>query len=1640
MLDLALWNLLVVWTEEGVTPPLDELHFRLERLALLKPRQRFPFFELLRTPLTNGDPKSRLLALRALAGARGRHALELILSRLEEDGGLEAAIQTFHGSVDADRLRWIHLLFHPEISIRSAAMGLTWDSLRWMHLFLLEDSDVDLDLYPRSVPDWLLPMVLRQHKDGKLPEAVTRQLVTTRGVKQLLEGRSIGSVPTWLSQGRPPPVQTGEDPLRDLLELFWGDELNGFWKGLIAELSSNEPGCDRLCLVVACLQVAEQKGSWVQPAALLVALFWPPSLAWDRLPLGSRRSVLGELYRFGPSAPKWEADELFDLVENELFWSGEELPDLRALGGVLALVAGCPYQVVRTRKWRSLFGQPQIARAVNERPGDTLFFFLLEDRSGTREKLLRNLWRDPGAPRETLAAAALCRDVVLGREFIRHFTLTELMVTLGHLQHLEAHLSAQRVSKTAEALAPKLVVHLQDYLHSWLTGELGGDLVARTLAEVARLAGPETFATAVSGLAPVLVAKLLNLIDHIPSFPYGVEFYLAQQLSAGEHREWADARLPALVAESAYPRWSAPVETLGAAEATEIRDCDPVRLPAALAPAVLKPVRGLVEPLGDRPPAHCLEACLALLGCHDPVVEVAWQFERFLGPSFLERLDSRAVGNWERCGNLPLHGHCWLHRWERHLFLVGERVEDRPQEFAGMLQVALELPSPVLGREIWLAAVALTGVWRYRDKPKLVALCRPEVLEVLLKGLAGRHGPQAALCLLRFYQSGVDEHLMEGFRTRVLEKLPDCSLETRAHLSAWVSSGGLGGATLNRRAGKEAAPEDVDRIRKTQDLEYLEEMACQKNVTVAEEASLRLAELGLAGTAILAQLLEREAAPHAPILAETVAFWVEGEPLVRARRLALGAGTPPELVFVIAAALRSRASDPEMEEVALRAVLAEVPQAWFRPEHWRMLADSGVDPGLMSLRLVECRQPYAYNEAVAHLLARNEPAGVEPLERFLLCSPERMLETRLRAAVWLLRNGSQVGVPLLFWRCLTGEEATSIVGSEMGSLELLVRSAMLAGKLVEEGKLIKAMSQLELDKRGELAPLVLAHSTDAATCGALLEAARRSPRRAGLLKRVADAFVWGMAEGRHLTGRLFQVSMHGGEALGFTRLTESRIHVNPLPMFRHHQHAEDIVKGLMLHEFGHHLYHAGKRELEIWDEAKSEGLQRLLNLVADEHLERNMRAMSEDYGRRLKRLGAYGFQHAQRDVPIHYLLRVLGRRAHPVLMRSALGVSSRPSSVRLGGEVFRAMEKAEFSFTRFARALRMGLGNRWGDPKVEEALALFDRRFRDSDMERLLEVTRELRRIFGKEIELLQCFDQEYPTECEPGELAAAGEGITDDEVQREIRRQSLGPPRAVGQINRGLDEDFPPMNTVVPVDYDPFAHRQYAAQVQGPARRMREYFKELGSSHVKVTQRVQGRAVDRGRLHRAVIHRDPKILVARKLVHKSDLFLGLLVDCSSSMEGDCIHKARLFGSLLAESGRGLSGVEVRVLGFTDQLIYDAGDANRCACASLEAGGGNNDAGALAYAATLAQQSRRKAKLLVMISDGLPTECTVTSLKKLVQRLSRRHICCAQVAVRPLKEVCFPHYVELTGESDFSDTVRRFGLIVARLVRRAMRA
>jgi len=496
------------------------------------------------------------------------------------------------------------------------------------------------------------------------------------------------------------------------------------------------------------------------------------------------------------------------------------------------------------------------------------------------------------------------------------------------------------------------------------------------------------------------------------------------------------------------------------------------------------------------------------------------------------------------------------------------------------------------------------------------------------------------------------------------------------------------------------------------------------------------------------------------------------------------------------------------------------------------------------------------------------------------------------------------------------------------------------------------------------------------------------------------------------------------------------------------------VEALILHEFGHHMYHRGPDKQRVWQRATKEGLGHLLNLVADEHLERNLRATRSEYGDRLKRLASYAFQHQAREMQVDQLLLMLGASSFDAMSHEPLGVAYDGRCVKIvSGEILRELERIGNPFARFVRALRQGLGNRHDDPIVAEALDLFRNRFRHSNMEQLYVITKRLQELFGIDAKMAEQFGGHETIKGDNRDAAIHGGDIDDDEVQREIER--ILDPKQLDKMGGGKDDGgkptklavnviddhaFDKITTIERVAPDADAHRRIALEIRRHSDRVRHYFEQMGLNYVPRRARIRGRAFDRTRVQAVVIRRDPRMLVARELTITTDLFIGVVIDCSGSMRtGESMDKAHRFGVLLAEAIRGLSNVEARFFGFTDRVIYDAGDEKQCAVAALQAGGGNNDAAALYHAANVADRSRRRSKLLVMISDGLPTQCSAVALRALAEQLTRRRgILCAQVAVRPLSEVCFPHYVEIKTGDPLDVAVRRFGEIVVGLTKRAL--
>jgi hypothetical protein len=358
--------------------------------------------------------------------------------------------------------------------------------------------------------------------------------------------------------------------------------------------------------------------------------------------------------------------------------------------------------------------------------------------------------------------------------------------------------------------------------------------------------------------------------------------------------------------------------------------------------------------------------------------------------------------------------------------------------------------------------------------------------------------------------------------------------------------------------------------------------------------------------------------------------------------------------------------------------------------------------------------------------------------------------------------------------------------------------------------------------------------------------------RARAVRTLAEIAAWGVERGMELTGRVFRFRLYGTQAgeIGRTRLHGRVIHFNPLPLLRGETDGRRIVEAILLHEIGHHRYNSGPEWRPVEEAAAKEDLSHLLNLVQDEHLERNLRSEEMEWGDSLKILAAWAFQRMNRSIDLDTLLNLLGAHAFRILVRTQLGPAREWNEVTVNsGRLLRALALHGSSFSRFLRALRMGLGNRSGDPRVAEALAMFGKDFRDASPQRMLEIARELRRIFGAEAGLGNALSLHGAMDADAGELAARLPGITDADITDEVDAMRKSPRESSRQksdhapvsINRSETTEFDTIDDIVVLPFHSHEYWALAKGVAGWSRQLRRFFEMLGLARVTLRRRCRG-------------------------------------------------------------------------------------------------------------------------------------------------------------------------------------------------------
>lgn len=1693
MNDLELWERLSNLDDN--TDPTG-LAKSVRALAELSAADRAPFLGFVDALLSHPEGSVRGAGVSLLGGARGQAGIARIVATLDDDDAQTRAdaVRALRRTAGSAPHRWAHAVFHPRQDVRRLALETdapgTMESLG---TYLRADPTLRelarQSPWPANPCGLVFDMFLRGHVDA-IEAGDALATATAKDLRNLLlhsirrTPDVVGTALGKFQDGRP-LADEGRDIIDLWCRIYWAcDETRPALILRLADAVLGKGVSLRLRAAFSLLLHGLAEGQ--RPETLQLAAACQPSiLRGTGLTLDQRRVAVIGLRAHRERLPRIKDGLIDTLIESPLVGRGPTF-DLE----VAALLASfVPSRAVATL--RSLLDDEALVRsAVETESAWSALAELPDDSEGGPMWFLPRMYAvDPDATAGFIAAAAghwsalsAAAKSKSGKKKPAPTLLDQLLhwideplaaAVLVRLTDAEGRRpSVKQLGNLAELLQCKLqLAHLGAVFERVLSR--GSETPAQVVLQ--RLFHAREADELVGVLLRLDAAALASFCEHADAFAISreKELTIAKALdgrSPSAVSKWASGILSLLTAKvSPTTRRHADSHVLSDSEFDAIVSANEDVLTRALAPALAAPSQRLCDALARRPPTSepSLHVCVALIASHDRLEDVARELDRFGSPTkdFVEAMGPLAVTCWQ--GNVALSPLCnaFLHRWEKHGFALLAWLDALGGGLAAGLRLASELDEPLPRTLLWDGISHVVVLRRYRQGARLRAWATAEVMRLLVEHLDTDVGPSAARMLATFHITSFAAEHLEPLRDRTVMLAPDMDADTRRELDRWIRIDGLKArATPARRRTAKLGADRLSTIRSSTDIAWLVCACASPNEAVVHEAALRLVELDAPGQRALASLLG--APPSEPTMlaiASSVSLWTDAQALDRARTLARDPKTPSQHRFRVAVALHER-PEPGWAVVALAAVAAPSPSAWLTKKDWDLLEAVVTEPRTLATALAGSVHPHAYQRAVKWLLEHggDDEQSLAALGVFLRAGTHRPAYLRRAAARRLLEHGDRSGIVVCLRQVLDPDQESyrwlyDRAGGHNARARLVqhaLGAALLGGRdfCTEERCLTLIRSKaVDEDVRDDALQRLLLGGIDAKVREALVSQISTGHLRDVKLGQVADLFAWGVRKGRELTGRYFSVHITDKrEDLGFTRMTENTIYVSPLPLMRGDRHGKDVVEALILHEYGHHLYHRDKESQRIWKRAHRDGIGSILNLVADEHLERRLRAVDATYGDRLKRLAAYAFQHTNRELRVHRLLQMLQASSFDALSARPLGVAFEDDAVVVdSGLVLRELDRRGHPFARFVRAMRMGLGNRHGDPLLDRALALFKGGFRHKDMRGLYEIAIELSLMYGSQSDLADAYGGHESLEWGEREGSIHGSGIGDADVQQEVER-ILKPPstsangpasdkRGRLQINVGSDDGFQEITKVVRVAVERDRYRQIAVEVRRHAYRLRTYFEQIGLALVPRRARLRGRAFDRTRVRAVVTRRDPRMLVARELEVHTDLFIGVVVDCSGSMSaGGNMDKAHRFGVLLAEAAHGLPGVDARFFGFTDHLIFDAGDERNCGVTSLQAGGGNNDAAGLYYAASVAASSPRRAKLLVMISDGLPTECSVQALRGLVQQLTRRKgILCAQVAVRSITEVCFPHYVELL-DPELDRSVRRFGEIVSGLARRAL--
>jgi len=571
---------------------------------------------------------------------------------------------------------------------------------------------------------------------------------------------------------------------------------------------------------------------------------------------------------------------------------------------------------------------------------------------------------------------------------------------------------------------------------------------------------------------------------------------------------------------------------------------------------------------------------------------------------------------------------------------------------------------------------------------------------------------------------------------------------------------------------------------------------------------------------------------------------------------------------------------------------------------------------------------------------------------------------------------------------------------------------------------------------------------------------------------------WIERVGFELLGRPVRVTQlrNGlGRVIGGRRAaTVAEIQVSDVAVVQEHPHAEDCYRALLMHEVAHLILDDGVPGcVSARGKSRARGVGDVMAILMDERNERAMRSRRPEYGELFDRLASFAFTqrtHCLSPATFAELARLEERDALEAVRRGDVvgrvtGTGDDRCVVLSDKEML--MLPGVPLIASFAACVRSGLDpTLHPDPRVARAVALVPSDLKSLRHAELLEVATRIgdvigcepqrrrhmarfRKMLNRRWRALSGLRNLFGRMLASGHLPDDGGDRPGDgdapgrkalRVNRSMMRRMMGRPGGK-TLNQRESTEFGRLERVEVVDVRGVDRADMPAGLRAQARRLRAYFGLLGLRRVDEYASRSGQRVDIGQVRIAPFYPTTRLLVRGHDEANPDFFCAVVIDKSGSMSGMAnagvtkMELAKHYALLLAECLRGIAGIEAHFAAFDDETYWDLGTAHRNAIATLEAGGGNNDAGALQRAAERAKRSGKKNKLLVCVSDGSPTECSVAALRGYVRRLEDEFgMVVAQVAVDEIADsvMCFRNRIDVRG-LEYADAVSKFGDMIIRL-------